>query len=102
MIDFLKEYEINDNIINNIKNNNSESTLFDLSCNKDNCIKLINYMKNIGIMNIDELLIYEIDIFFIDYDKLLNKITNYNINEIVRLINTDYNNVDILYNIVNS
>ncbi len=101
MIDFLKEYGIDDISINNIKNNNSESTLFDLSCNKDNCINLINYMKNIGIMNIEELLTYEIDIFFVDYNKLLSKISNYNINEIVRLINSDYNNIDLLYNIIN-
>ena len=44
--------------------NNDETAIFDLSCNPKDSVEIIKYMRNIGVTNIDELLIYRIDIFF--------------------------------------
>lgn len=101
MIDFLKEYGISENTINNIKENNSESTLFDLTCNKDNCIRILNYMRELGIniSNVDNILIYRIDIFFLDFEEFVKKIAKCNIPILINLINDNYNNIDIINNI---
>ena len=49
MIDFLKEIEIEEKIINEIKKYNNDASIFDLSCNEEDCLKIINYLKEIGI-----------------------------------------------------
>ena len=61
MIDFLKDANITDDTIIEIMKNNNEASLFNLSCNDEDAIQIINYMRGIGITNIDELLIYRID-----------------------------------------
>ena len=56
MIDFLKDANITDDTIIEIMKNNNEASLFNLSCNDEDAIQIINYMRGIGITNIDELL----------------------------------------------
>ena len=53
MIDFLKDANITDDTIIEIMKNNNEASLFNLSCNDEDAIQIINYMRGIGITNID-------------------------------------------------
>ena len=82
----LKELGINNNTIERIINNNSESIIFTIENNIENIREIINYMKQIGIYNIDELLVYEIDYFLLDINILKEKINN---QEIIDNINND-------------
>lgn len=82
----LKELGINNNTIERIIKNNSESIIFTIENNIENITEIINYMKQIGIYNIDELLVYEIDYFLLNINTLKNKITN---QEIIDNINND-------------
>lgn len=96
MIDFLKDVSINDNTIIEMMKNNNEASLFDLSCNDEDVIQIINYMRGIGITNIDELLIYRIDIFFLTFEQFIKRLSKFNVPVLVNLINENYANIDII------
>ena len=72
MIDFLKMVNISDSTLIEMMKNNNEAILFNLSCNEDDALKIINYMQSIGINDIDDLLIYRIDIFTILFEQFTN------------------------------
>lgn len=97
MIDFLKKKDIQDEIIKEISNYNSKTSLFDLSCNEEDCLKIINYFQEIGIQNIADLLIYRIDIFKMNFQDLLKKFSKFNIPVFVSLINDDFIAIDNLF-----
>ena len=97
MIDFLKECNINNETIEEIKKTQSPSFLFDLNCNEEECVKIINYLKEIGINNIDELLLYEPEIFFKIKKNVEKAFSMCDIEELVELINEDASNIEELY-----
>ena len=45
MIDFLKMVNISDSTLIEMMKNNNEAILFNLSCNEDDALKIINYMQ---------------------------------------------------------
>ncbi len=96
MIDFLKNVGISDDILIEMLKNNNEAAIFDLSCNEEDAINIIKYMRNIGITNIDELLIYRIDIFFLTFEQFVKRLSKFNIPALVNHINDDYANIDII------
>lgn len=96
MIDFLKMVNISDSTLIDMMKNNNEAILFNLSCNEDDALKIINYMQSIGINDIDDLLIYRIDIFTILFEQFIKKISKFNIPLLVEYVNSDYTNIDII------
>ena len=97
MIDFLKEYVIYYETIEKLKRIKSPTFLSDLNCNEEECVKIIKYFKELGIKNIDELLIYESEIFFKTFKNIEIAFSKYNAQELVNLINEDYSNIEKLY-----
>ncbi len=95
MIEFLKDV-VDDITILKILNNNTEASIFDLSCNKNNCLEIIKYMKEIGIEVIDDLLVYRLDWFLINKEEVVKRFSKYNIPVVVKLINDDYVVIDSL------
>lgn len=98
MIDFLKDANITDKTIIEMMKNNNEASLFNLSCNDEDAIQIINYMRGTGITNIDELLIYRIDIFFLTFEQFIKRLSKFNVPVLVNLINENYANIDIIKN----
>ena len=96
MIDFLKDAGISNNVLVEMIKNNTETSIFDLSCNDEDAIEIIKYMRNIGITNIEELLIYRIDIFFLTFEQFIKRLSKFNIPALVNHINDDYANIDII------
>lgn len=96
MIDFLKNANISDDVLIEIIKNNDETAIFDLSCNDEDAIEIIKYMRNIGVTNIDELLIYRIGIFFLTFEQFIKRLSKFNIPALVNHINDDYANIDII------
>ena len=97
MIDFLKEVGISKRTIKEIESNNTNSSLFDLSCNNINCLKIVLYLKEIGILNIDNLLINKIDLFKMDYQELVKKFSKFNIPVFISLVNDDIEVIENIY-----
>lgn len=97
MISFLKKYGIQNDTIEKMLENNSNSYLYDLNSNEEECCKIIEYLLSIGITNIDDLLLYECDLFLKNKKQVEIAFSKYNLNEIVELINTDYNEIDLIF-----
>lgn len=95
MIDFLIICGIRKQTIDKL--NENPSNVYDLSINKDECIKIITYLKLIGIKNIDQLLLNSLGIFFKTKDEVVQLFLNKDIKEMVELINLDVKNVDLLF-----
>ena len=98
MIDYLTLGNISSYTINKIIENNTESRICDLSCNGQECLKIIEYMRQIGIKCIDELLINYSDIFLWDYEDFVNKINKLNVPYLVQCVNVDINAIEFIYN----
>lgn len=99
MIDFLRDANISETTIEKLYNEYNSSTIFDLSCNEDDCVKIINYFRELGILNIEELLLYEIDVFKMNFLKLVKKFSNFNIPLFVNTINDDYVAIEHIFDV---
>ena len=94
MLDFLKGTNISNDTINYIKSNFSKNDIMALSDNRDECLRIISYFENIGIIKIDDLLIYETYIFLKLYNRVIDKLSNYNIKTFIEDVNEDYINIE--------
>lgn len=96
-MNILSELGFNEDTINKIIEQNGEAILTDL----DNNSKLVktNYMllKTINITCLEELFIYEIDIFLMNTELLTEKIKNTNnIEEFINKVNEDFFNIETI------
>lgn len=89
MIEFLKDANISENTINLIEKQNGDN-IYNLYCNEYECLRIIDYFRNIGITKIDELLINEIEVFYKMYIDVVEEFSKYNINNLVNSINNNY------------
>ena len=99
MIDFLNYVGIDKKTIMEMKQRYTESDLYDLASNQDNCLKIIEYFKNINIKNINILLINELDLFLLTFEEMIKKLAHFNIPIFVDAINNDYLAIEEIYNV---
>ena len=95
-MNFLREYDITDEVIEQIRENNDSSIIQSVIYNEQNVGKIINYFKEINIEVIDELLISRLELFTIDVSKIKSEINKYNVEILVNLINEDINSINFL------
>lgn len=96
MINFLKNNGITESVIKNILDENSSANLYNFSCNQDEVIKIIQFLKDIGVTKIEQLLVYRIDKFFVTLDDFKKKYVKDDVDKFAKLINEDYMNIDNL------
>ena len=92
MTDFLVISGIDLRVIEQLKK--EPSIIYDLYCNKEECIKIIRLLKMLGIKNINELILYKTRLFLKTKDEILEF---FNKNNLVDLVNMDINNIDIIF-----
>ena len=85
-MNFLREYDITDEVINQIRENNDSSIIQSVIYNEQNVGKIINYFKEINIEVIDELLISRPELFTVDISKIKSEINKYNVEILVFLV----------------
>ena len=95
-MNFLREYDITDEVIEQIRINNDSSIIQSLIYNEQNVGKIINYFKEINIEVIDELLISRPELFTVDVSKIKSEINKYNVEILVNLINEDINSINFI------
>ena len=94
-MEFLKDY-VSDDVIEDIISNNKDIVINDLVYNQDNVVMILNYLQELGIKNINDILVEKIDFFFRDIDLVMEHFNRYDKNVIVKLINEDISNLDMV------
>ncbi len=95
-MNFLLNYNITQETINKIKENNEPSTIFLLETQRQNVIDIIKYLQLIKVETIDQLLINRVEFFLLPIEKIKRTFENYNLEILVQLINED---ISVLNNI---
>lgn len=95
-MNFLREYDITDEVIDQIRENNDSSIIQSVIYNEHNVGKIINYFKEINIEVIEELLISRLELFTVDLSKIKSEINKYNVEILVNLINEDINSINFI------
>lgn len=96
-MDFLNEIGIENSIIEEIIKYNGEAILLDLDSYYENVRSNYLILKEMGITCINELLIYKLDIFFVDTETLKNSLRKINnLETFVLKVNNDFYNIDEL------
>ena len=94
MLDFLQKENISNETINLIYNKLPSNVITALIDNKEECLKIINLLKNIGINNIEDLLINETYIFLKLSGRVKDSLKNHDVNTLVNDINEDYSMIE--------
>lgn len=95
-MDFLIPLGFSENTITKIKENNLPSVVRQFICDRENATKIINYLNEIGILVIEDLLIRRLEIFSIDFNRLKKAIDHFNTPVLVALINEDISAINFL------
>lgn len=97
-MDFLKKYNLTDEDITIIKNNNYEEVINTIIYNKNNVCLVIDYLLSIGIETetIAQMLSDRLDIFMSSADEVKEKFENYNTENMVTIINDDIANLKFI------
>lgn len=94
-MEFLNEIGIEEDIISEIINHNGEAVLLDIDSYCDNFKLNYEILKEIGITCINELLIYKLDVFFLDSEVLKQSLKDVsNLENFVHNVNTDFFSID--------
>ena len=94
-MNYLINLRINEENLNKIIEINDEAIILSIECNEENITNIINYLRYIGIKNIEDLLIYEIDFFLNDFEEIKKKLRRENAIDIYN-INTNYTYIEKL------
>ena len=92
-MNFLLNCGVSKETLNMIKYNNSEQTLLDAEWNAERVVSSLQYLNEIGISQINNILINRFDIVLRGRKSLEDKINNISIKDIVGKINKDISNI---------
>ena len=97
-MDFLLKYNLTNEDIEEIKNRNDEAIIKNVVLNKDNVIKVIDYLLEVGVNEsvIKDLFIEQIGMFFRTKEEIADVFDEYEIDSIIKSLNYDVNTVDLI------
>ena len=93
MIQDIELIGVGKNLIEKLMKNLEYDEVLCLACNHENVKKIIDFFKNIGIRNIDELLLNRYYIF-LDSDNIISAFNNIDLVNTVLKINDSYEYID--------
>jgi hypothetical protein len=94
MIQDIELIGVEKDLIEKLMNNLEYDEVLCLACNHENVKKIIDFFKNIGIKNIDELLLNRYYIFLKDSDSIVSAFNNIDLVNTVLKINDSYDYID--------
>ena len=83
MLDFLIDCGIEDGVIKDLKKTYSDGNIYNLNNNEFEVVKIIDYFREIGIEYIDELLIFNLEVFLCKFDEVFEKFNRYDIKFVI-------------------
>lgn len=97
-MEFLLEYNLTNEDITIIKNNNYEEVLNIILYNKNNVCEIIEYLLSIGIetSTLAQMLSDRLDLFMRSKNDLIEKFDKFNVDNLVTIINDDIANLKFI------
>jgi len=97
-MEFLYKYDITADDIKDITLRNGEAIVKNIILNKDNVIKVIDYLLEVGVNRsvIKDLFIEQIGMFFRTKEEIADVFDEYEIDSIIKSLNYDVNTVDLI------
>ena len=97
-MDFLNNYNITNDDINNIEKNNNSLVIKNIVKNKKNIQEIIDYLMTLGVTSdaIKEIFVYQIGLFFRTLKEIKEAFDEYETESIVKSLNYDVNTVDLI------
>lgn len=97
-MDFLKKYELSDEDISIIKNNNYDNVISVIIYNKNSVCEVIDYLLSIGIEipTLAQMLSDRLDLFIKPVDLVRSSFEKFNIENLVTIINDDIANLKFI------
>ncbi len=97
-MDFLMNYGITEEDITEIINRNGEAIVKNIALNKDNVIKVVDYLLEVGVNNnvIKDLFVQQIGMFFRTKEEIADVFDEYELDSIIKSLNYDVNTVDLI------
>lgn len=97
-MEFLLEYNLTSEEIEQIEAVNSENTLRNIKMNLRNVREIIDYLINLGITTetLKDLFIYQIGMFYKTKPEIEQVFDEYEIDSIVKSLNYDVNTLDLI------
>ena len=94
MMQFLLENGFSQELIDKLVLKYDEGIIDVFQIEKYNVLENIKYFKEIGIHNIEDLLLFRMELFIKDPEEIQEAFESHNIDEIVKEINEDFLNID--------
>jgi hypothetical protein len=97
MIEYIALAGISDELRDKMIDNLGYDSVLNLACNYELVKNNISLFRQLGIEDVDNLLLNKDYVFLKDTREIFNKFTNFNLNEIINLINNDYDAIDVVF-----
>ena len=97
-MDYLKEFGFNDLEIQKIIESNSSNIIDNLVLNRINVSDIIDYLIGIGLERdtIKEIFMYQVGLLFKTKNEIKTSFDEYEIDSIVKSLNYDVNNIELI------
>ena len=97
MIEYIALAGISDELRDKMIDNLGYDSVLNLACNYELVKNNMSLFRQLGIEDVDNLLLNKDYVFLKDTREIFNKFTNFNLNEIINLINNDYDAIDVVF-----
>ena len=97
-MDFLLNYGIDNNGIDEIIKNNDSSIIYNVVLNRKNVLEVLDYLKEIGVNDsaMKDLFVHQIGMFFRTKEEIKNVFDEYEMDSIIKSLNYDVNTIDLI------
>lgn len=97
-MEFLLQYDITEEDIEEIKNHNDEAIIQNVILNRKKVCEVINYLIEVGIEKtvIKDLFVEQIGMFFRTKEEIADVFDEYEMDSIIKSLNYDVNTVDLI------
>ena len=97
-MDFLLKYGLTNDDVDEIINRNGESIIKNIILNRDNVIRVVDYLLEVGVDKnvIKDLFVEQIGMFFRTKEEIADVFDEYEIDSIIKSLNYDVNTVDLI------
>jgi len=97
-MEFLYKYDLTEEDVREITERNGEAIIKNIVLNRDNVIKVIDYLLEVGVNMgvIKDLFVEQIGMFFRTKEEIVDVFDEYEIDSIVKSLNYDVNTVDLI------